>query len=131
MDILLDTNAFIWLVGLDSTRIGPKAKRMILEADSVALSAVSVAELRIKQMLGKLELPATPSRLAEQSHIDELPLASRHSEALASFPDLARHDPFDRLLLAQALVDGRTLLTADARLLSLHDSRLSIVDVTV
>lgn len=120
--ILLDTNALLWLVR-DSTQLGPHSRRAIDDAPRVHFSAVSVLEITIKHMLGRVELPggdAFPG-IFERSGLVELPLTSAQSAALVAFPDLARHDPFDRMLLAQARSEGLILLTSDATLLALGE----------
>lgn len=128
--ILLDTNAFIWLVGADPERIGPLAKRQIMAADAVFISAASVFEIEIKRLLGKLDFPGSPVEVAAASNLQELAISAAHAGAIQNFPELARHDPFDRLLLAQAFCDGLEFFTADKVLLGLQDSRLAISDVT-
>lgn len=116
--VLLDTNALIWTL-TDDTRLGDDARRIVSGTGVVRYSAVSVLEISIKTMLGKLTLPGDlPSALAA-SGLDELPLTARHATALTDLPDLARHDPFDRMLLAQAHVEQQRLLTADGHLLGL------------
>lgn len=103
----------------DSPRLGPHARRMIESTDMVHVSAATVWELTIKAMLGKLTVPdKLASRLAEQG-LSLLSVTSEHAEALREFPELTKHDPFDRLLVTQASRAGLRLLTADQVLLSL------------
>ncbi|MDT4916033.1 MAG: hypothetical protein QOH89_733 [Pseudonocardiales bacterium] len=83
------------------------------------VSSVSVVEIVIKTMTGKLRSPDDLlARFAQQGLVG-LPLTSEHAVELAAFPELARHDPFDRLLVAQAYQTGMDFLTADRALLSL------------
>jgi PIN domain nuclease of toxin-antitoxin system len=84
----------------------------------------------IKQMLGKLDFPDSPTKVIVDSNIIELPLDGNHSEALLQFATLMNHDPFDRLLLAQAYYENLLFVTADDRLLSLQDPRLRLADAT-
>ena len=86
-------------------------------------------ELTIKTMLGKLSVPTELSAavLAEQGLLS-LSIAAEHAEAIQDYPELARHDPFDRLLVAQADRAGLRLLTADRVLLGLQ--RRFILDAT-
>ena len=113
----------------DSPRLGPAARQIIRSATAVHVSAATVWELTIKTMLGKLSVPdKLASRLAEQGLI-LLSITAEHAESIHEFPKLTRHDPFDRLLVAQASQAGLQLLTADRVLLGLgHDF---IVDATL
>ena len=119
--ILLDTHALLWLY-TDDPRLGPNARERISEATSVAYSPISVAELAIKHMLGRIDLPGEGDfpGVFERMGLVELPLTSAQAAALENEPALVRHDPFERFLLAQAEVSGRTLVTADRVLLALE-----------
>lgn len=126
--ILLDSQAAIWVL-LDGPRLGPVARRMIAGSTAVHVSAASVWELTIKSMLGKLDLPDGLVGLIAAQGLTLLPVSGEHAEALKGFPELVRHDPFDRMIIAQAAVDGLTLITADRVLLGL--GRDFVVDATV
>lgn len=116
--LLLDSQALLWLLD-DNPRLGPRARQAITSAHGVHVSAATVWELTIKTMLGKLSVPAgLANRLADQG-LDLLNITAEHAEAIRDFPELTRHDPFDRLLVAQASRAGLQLLTADAILLNL------------
>lgn len=118
--MLLDTNALIWLVH-DSPRLGTLSRRLITDAPRVHFSSVSVAEISIKHRLGRVALPggdAFPEIFAS-SGLTELSLRAKHAGTLLGFGDLIRHDPFDRLLLAQATSERLRLLTSNATLLGL------------
>lgn len=119
--ILLDTNALLWLLG-DPDRFGPAAFRLLSDAADVYSSPVSVFEISVKSMLGKLSVPTDFGALSKEAGVKELPLTHAHAAAVGRFPELARHDPFDRLILAQAFSEGLTLVTADHVLLSLGRS---------
>jgi PIN domain nuclease of toxin-antitoxin system len=113
---LLDTGVWLWSVG-DPTRILSKARQVIVDVkQDVFLSAVTSWEVAIKAGSGKLRLPEPPDlyvprRMASQGL---RPLAVSHQHALAVFAlPLHHRDPFDRLLIAQAQVEGMTLITAD------------------
>ena len=126
--LLLDSQVLLWVLD-DSRRLGRKARGLIGSADGVHISAATVWELTIKSMLGTLSVPADMStRLVEQGFLP-LSVTAEHAAAIRDFPELARHDPFDRLLVAQADRMGLRLVTADRVLLKLkHDF---IVDATV
>jgi PIN domain nuclease of toxin-antitoxin system len=115
MRLLLDTHVFLWAVA-GSQRLTEATRRTIEAADEVFVSAASIWEAAIKARLGKLD--ADPVELAEAiapSGFRELPVRASHAARVASLP---RHhdDPFDRLLVAQALSEPLRLLTADALL---------------
>lgn len=118
--ILLDTNALLWLYQ-DSPALGALSRERIARAPRAHFSAASVMEITIKHLLGRLPLPGGEGfpDVFERSGLLELPFSARHAAALTRFPELARHDPFDRMLLAQASVESLELLTSDATLLSL------------
>ncbi len=119
--LLLDSQALLWLLD-DSPRLGPRSRQAITSAQGVHVSAATVWELTIKTMLGKLSVPAgLPARLTAQG-LELLSVTAEQAEAIRDFPELTRHDPFGRLLVAQARHSGLQLLTADQVLLSLgHD----------
>lgn len=119
MDILLDTNALIWLLNSPTGgSMSDKAKDQINNADTVYASSISVLEIRIKTMLGKLEAPDNLLDAITSAGLKTLSFTMEHADALSYFPDLSRHDPFDRMLLAQAKTEGFVFLTSDGILLS-------------
>lgn len=118
MRILLDTNALLWVLQ-DSSSLGLGAREDLKQADVVLFSAVSVLEIVITAMFGKLTVPGSVLEAASQVGLRELAFTARHAESLGNFPVLVRHDPFDRMLLAQASSEGLHLLTSDGILLSL------------
>jgi len=119
--ILLDTHVALWLLAAPE-RIGRDAQARIGDAPRVFFSAVTVVETSIKRMIGRLDVPADLGQVLRKQGLTPLPLTDEHAVALERFPELARHDPFDRLLLAQALVERCQLLTGDDRLLALGHS---------
>ena len=118
MQILLDTNAALWLVA-DDPRLGPQARKALTRASRCLWSAVSSVEIQIKVTIGKLHVPDDLRRRFEEAGVVESPLLHGHAEAMARSPELRRHDPFDRMLVAQALTEGFVLLTSDEVLLEL------------
>jgi PIN domain nuclease of toxin-antitoxin system len=116
---LIDTECWLWW-HLAPERLGASALALLEERRSpLLLSAASSWEIAIKVALGRLELPATPdSFVPEQLAEDGIdPLAIEHAHALrvARLPP-HHHDPFDRLLIAQAQLERCAFLTADAQL---------------
>lgn len=120
--MLLDTNALLWLVH-DSPRLGPVSRDLIDGKRRVHYSSISVTEITIKHMLGRMPLPGGAGfpEIFERSGLTELPLRANHAATLLDFGALARHDPFDRMLLAQAKQERLTLLTSDSTLLALDE----------
>jgi PIN domain nuclease of toxin-antitoxin system len=107
--LLLDTNALVrW--HLDTLR--PAVVRAVRRADLVAVSAVSAWEIAIKRALGKLELKDSVEEIVTRNGFLALPATVRHGDLLRDLP-LHHADPFDRLLIVQALDEGLTILTAD------------------
>lgn len=125
--MLLDSQVVVWIIREDG-RLGPAARRSIEAATDVYVSAATVWELTIKAMLGRLTLPARLTERLEGEGFVLLDVTSRHAEELRSFPELVRHDPFDRLVVAQAHAERQTLLTADRLLLGLRKD--FVVDAT-
>lgn len=126
--LLLDSQVLVWVLD-DNPRLGQRARATIEAATRVYVSAATVWELTIKAMLGKLSIPENlTSRLIEQG-FEPLAITAGHAEGLRDFPQLARHDPVDRLLVAQAAESGLPLLTADKVLLELDKD--FIVDATL
>lgn len=120
--ILLDTNALLWLYR-DSPEFGSEARQLIAAADRVHFSAVSVLEIVIKNLLGRIDLPGGEGFPAvfTRSGLSEIAFSVAHAAAVRDDPTLARHDPFDRMLLAQARHERMMLVTSDATLLSLGE----------
>lgn len=121
--ILLDTHVLVWTTHR-SVRLGA-AKQLIADADQRLVSAASIWELAIKQRLGKLSLGSDvhtwSRRVVRELALDHLPVTAEHAAAVEHLPDVHR-DPFDRLLVAQAVASGAVLLTADERLLEYGDA---------
>jgi PIN domain nuclease of toxin-antitoxin system len=118
LNILLDTNALVW-VGDDPKRLGKNATRLYKSAGKVYYSTFSLFELRIKQAKGKFTISDSLESLLENAGMAELRPSSSESKELSRFGSLVNHDPFDRMILAQASANNLTLLTSDRQLLSL------------
>ena len=115
MRLLLDTHLFLWST-TDSRRLGRDVRRRITAASEVFVSAASIWEIAIKVCLGKLAAnPADVVAAIDASGFIELPVTSEHAARVAELP-LHHHDPFDRLLVAQAVSEPLVLLTADEAL---------------
>lgn len=114
--LLLDSNVVVWL-DEEPTRIQKDVVCHIEAATSVFVSAVTAWELSIKESLGDLMLARPVSEFVRINGLIELPISIHHGEAVRNLPP-HHQDPFDRLLVAQAKVEGLTLVTADTRLSS-------------
>lgn len=113
MKLLLDSHAFLWWLTEDP-KLSAEARQAIADPGSmVHVSAATAWELAIKAALGKLDLDgADLAEEIEGNDFVELPMTARHSVAAATLP---RHheDPFDRMLIAQAQIEGLTIITRD------------------
>lgn len=119
MRVLLDTHAFLWLV-TDDPRVSQKAREIFLDAGNVIfLSGVSGLEIAVKYSLGKLKLTAPPREFIEariaNNDLSPLPVALAHTYRLAHLP-FHHRDPFDRLLVSQAMEEDLPIVTSDAAL---------------
>ena len=115
MRILLDTHVFLWWLA-DDPRLSLAARRRIHDATDVFISSASICEATIKARLGKLDVDAAllVTEIGSNGFRD-LPITAAHAAAVAALPDLHR-DPFDRILIAQAMTEPLRFLTADALL---------------
>ena len=123
MKLLLDTQAFIW-AGLDDSRLGEPARHALTDpANHVFVSAVTAWEIAVKAALGRIR--ANPDSVADaiaDGQMVELPIAIAHASQAGRLP-LHHRDPFDRMLVAQAQVEGARLVT--------HDKAFAAYDVDV
>jgi PIN domain nuclease of toxin-antitoxin system len=116
--ILLDTSTLISAI-LFPNRIGKNTRRLIRRFPDVYFSAVSLFEIVVKQMNGKLNLGTTVSKFVEELDARALPLRTEDALEVLSFPSLARHDPFDRLIVATCKANGAKPVTSDSKMLDL------------
>lgn len=119
MKYLLDTHTFLWLA-IDDEKLSPIARAICEDsANELFLSLASVWEIQIKVGVGKLQLPVSLLELVAaqetQNRVQLLPIQLAHIVFLADLPNHHR-DPFDRMLVAQALSEELTIITNDATL---------------
>jgi PIN domain nuclease of toxin-antitoxin system len=116
--LLLDTQILLWAAG-QPERLSTAARRLLNNPrHQLLFSAASFWEIAIKKSLGRADFQVEPRVLRRglrDNGYAELPVTSQHTVSIDSLP-LLHKDPFDRLLLAQALIEGITLLTGDAQL---------------
>lgn len=124
MNYLIDTHILFWWMK-DEDRL-PQSIRKILARDPVWLSVVSPWELVTKEQKGKLKLPPTFEHDMRSTGFIRLDVDLNH---VIDYRTLPRHhaDPFDRMLIAQARVEGLTLITADERFTK-YDVAVKLVD---
>jgi PIN domain nuclease of toxin-antitoxin system len=125
MKLLIDTHVYLWWLQ-DSPKLSEKARTQIQDANEVYVSSASIWEATIKTSIGKLsvdidQLVAEISR----SGFQELPITAAHAATVARLPDIHK-DPFDRILIAQAMSEPLRFLTADA-ILSGYSELVEIV----
>ena len=116
MKILVDTHIFLWMLSYPD-RLNEK-RRYELEspANEVFLSAMSIAELMIKHSLGKIDIKFDPLEMAQKMRLEILNFSGPEAMVLGKLP-LLNKDPFDRMLIAQALVNRLSLMTDDSKFL--------------
>jgi PIN domain nuclease of toxin-antitoxin system len=112
---LLDTHLLLWAAGPDE-RLSAEVRRLLADPENeLSFSVVSLWEVAIKQRLGRADFRADARVLRRALHdnfYSELSITGEHALAVAALPPLHK-DPFDRMLVAQSMVEGITLLTAD------------------
>lgn len=116
MRLLLDTCTFLWLI-VDAPDLSPRARELFRSPESdVYLSSVSAWEIAVKHSLGRLPLPEPPGRFVpaqrEAHGVESLALDEESVLQVGRLPLLHR-DPFDRMLVCQAIVHGLAILTPD------------------
>ncbi|MET3593058.1 PIN domain nuclease of toxin-antitoxin system [Mesorhizobium shonense] len=108
---LVDTHILLWVLNADS-RLSDHHRDIFLAGEEVIVSAISVAEIAIKKSLGKVSLTGNIVEILQSNGIPILGINELHAARLEHLP-LHHRDPFDRLLIAQAQIEGLTMVTAD------------------
>ncbi len=128
MNLLLDTHVALWAI-TDSPRLAPKARDLIANpANTVWVSVASLWEITIKHSLGRGDMPISGAQAKdwfEQSGYQLLNIEAPHVLGVAELPAL-HNDPFDRLLVAQALAEPLRLITHDTQVARYSDSIIAI-----
>lgn len=115
MNYLLDTHVFIWMLS-EPDRIKSRARKVIEDpAYAVFVSSVTGVEIEIKRVLGKMNAPDGLEEEIVKRGFQELPFTYKHSAWLSKLPD-DHQDPFDRMLISQALSERMTLVTHDKKI---------------
>jgi PIN domain nuclease of toxin-antitoxin system len=121
MKLLLDTHILIWWLS-EASRLSQTEIDLITDSDNfIFVSAATAWEIAVKKMIGKLEAPDDlPAALAINNFL-ELPITIEHSQKLYQLPS-HHNDPFDRIMIAQAISEDLTFMTRDTQI-SLYDIR--------
>jgi len=109
--LLLDTHVFIWWI-TDERLTDAAGAAISAPANQITVSAASIWEAEIKVAIGKLELAVDLAQEARDNAFIELPVRFEHGRAAARLP-MHHRDPFDRMLIAQARMEGLTVVTRD------------------
>ncbi len=113
---LVDTHAALWFLA-DDAQLSPWALATMESGEhTLVISAACVWEIAIKRVLGKLTAPADLPEVLVAEGFDTLDVTVAHAWRVAALPTLAHKDPFDRLLIVQAQVEGLPVISADAAL---------------
>ena len=115
MNLLIDTHVLLWWLD-DNPSLSKKARTVISDGKNpVFVSAVVIWEIRVKEALGKLKIPGNFREVLENQPFEMLDITAEHAHAIGELPSHHR-DPFDRMLIAQAKVEGLILVTHDMNL---------------
>ena len=120
--LLLDTHILLWWLKNDAC-LNDVTRALIADADNIIyISAATTWEIAIKKSLGKLDAPDNIEKIIQIKGFDPLPISLSHGETAGKLPDHHK-DPFDRMLIAQAQIEGLSIVT--------HDSRFKLYSVDV
>ena len=114
---LIDTHTLIWFM-FDDTQLSDKALSTIKTEDKVYVSIASLWEIAIKQSIGKLDIEVTSVELADkcsEAGIDILSITPKQLDCISKLPSI-HNDPFDRLIISQAITEGLSLVTKDEKI---------------
>lgn len=110
----MDTHIFLWMLSAPERLDDTRRYEVETPANEVYLSAMSIAELMIKQSIGKIEIEFDPLDLAKQMGLELLDITGADAAELGKLP-LHHRDPFDRMLIAQAITNRLVLMTDDRK----------------
>ena len=124
MNLLLDTHVLLWWLDASPSLSQTASETISTVSNIVFVSAAVVWEIRIKQALGKLKIPADFRQVLERQPFEKLPITAEHAYAVGDLPSHHR-DPFDRMLIAQAKVENLSIVTRDS---IFHQYQIPIVE---
>jgi len=114
--ILIDTHIFLWMLSCPEKINDKRRYELESPANEVFLSAMSISELMIKSSIGKINIEFDPLEMMKKMQIDVLDFAGIHAMAMGELP-FYHKDPFDRMIIAQALVNKFVLMSDDSKFL--------------
>ncbi len=114
MKILLDTHIFLWMLTSPERLSDKRRYELETPANEVFLSAMSIAELMMKHAIGKIHVEFDPLEMAKEMRIEILSFSGDHAMLLGKMP-LHHKDPFDRMIIAQAIVNRLPLMSDDPK----------------
>ncbi len=129
MKYLLDTHTFIWLM-ISPEKLSQKCKKLLISSENISVSSIALWEISIKFSLGKLELTGIlPEELLIKSKEINIHIMDFDSSDAISYYKLPRHhkDPFDRMLVWQAIRNKMTLISKDNRLEAYAENGLQLI----
>lgn len=112
MNLILDTHIILWW--MDDNDLLPQKYRLAIEDinNICFVSAASVWEISIKSAIGKLDIPDNYLEVLLDQNFEEIPVSLKHAKKVCHLP-MHHKDPFDRLLIAQAIIEDLTILSVD------------------
>ena len=116
MKILVDTHIFLWMLSCPDKFNEKRRYELESPANEVFLSAMSIAELMIKRLIGKIDFEFDPLEMAQEMGLEILSFSGVEAMVLGELP-FHHKDPFDRMLIAQALINRLSLMSDDSKFL--------------
>lgn len=116
MKILIDTHIFLWMLSCPEKLDEKRRYELESRSNEIFLSAMSIAELMIKHSIGKILIDFNPLEMAEQAGVDIMSFSGEAAMLLGRLP-LHHRDPFDRMIIAQAVVSGMPVMSDDPKFL--------------
>jgi len=112
MNVLLDTHTLLWWLD-DNPTLSREAYNIISDGKNVVfMSAASIWEIRIKESIGKIDIPSNFKEILEKQPFEVLSITSEHAHAIKELP-LIHRDPFDRMLITQGKIEKLAIITRD------------------
>jgi len=114
LKVLIDTHIFLWMLSCPEKLNKKRLYSLESPSNEILLSAMSVAELMIKSSIGKIEIEFNPIEMAKKMRVDILDFSGVHAMILGKLP-LFHKDPFDRMIIAQAIYSNIPLMSDDSK----------------
>lgn len=116
MKILIDTHIFLWMLSYPEKLHEKRRYQLESRSNEIFLSAMSIAELMIKHSIGKIHIDFDPMEMAEKTGVELISFSGREAMLLGRLP-LHHKDPFDRMIIAQAIINGIPVMSDDPKFL--------------